>query len=82
MDEGITLNTFGDLLKHGYNLCGHCRQCGVHRDIDLTGLPPDRVYVGARFKCKACGGKVEITLSQIATASDARLPALDRWRER
>jgi hypothetical protein len=77
----ITLNTFGDLLRHGYKLCGHCRLCSVHKDIDLTALPPDRVYVGARFTCRDCSGRVEITLSQIETASDSILPAIDIWRK-
>ena len=79
---GITLNTFGDLLRYGYRLTGYCRQCGVHKDIDLTALPADRSYVGARFKCQVCAGRVEMTLSQIAATREGHLPALDRWRRR
>ena len=81
-DEGITLNTFGDLLRHGYKLCGFCRQCSVHRDIDLSAVPAVRVYVGARFKCRACGGRVEISLSQIVTSHSDNLEAVERWRQR
>ncbi|MGJ8570407.1 MAG: hypothetical protein ACSHXI_06890 [Hoeflea sp.] len=81
-DCSISLQTFGDLLRHGYKLTGHCRRCSVHKDVDLTVLPPDRLYVGAKFKCRDCGGPVEITLSQINTGSKAALPALDRWRKR
>jgi len=76
------MKTFADLIKHGFKLSGHCRRCGVHRDIDLAQCPPGRSYVGARFKCQACGGGVEITLSQIVTSNDERSPALDKWRER
>jgi hypothetical protein len=79
---GITLKTFGDLLRHGYKLTGFCRQCGVHKDIDLTAVPAERVYVGARFKCQVCAGRVEMTLSQIAAGGEGHLPALDRWRRR
>lgn len=49
----------------------------MHRDIDLTNSPADRDYVGARFKCRGCAGKVEITLSQIVTGNDAHLPTLE-----
>jgi len=80
--EPITLKTFGDLLRHGYKLSGHCRRCSVHKDIDLTAVRPEREYVGATFKCRTCGGKVEITLSPIKTGDTASLPALERWRER
>lgn len=80
-DQGITLKTFGDLLRHGYKLTGFCRRCGVHKDIDLAAVPADRVYVGASFKCRACSGKVEITLSPASTGG-ADMPTLDRWRER
>tara|TARA_R100000655_G_scaffold97713_1_gene140757 strand:- start:106 stop:456 length:351 start_codon:yes stop_codon:yes gene_type:complete len=79
-DNGINLKTFGDLLRHGFKLSGFCRRCSVHRVIDLAKCPPDRPYVGARFKCRDCAGAVEITLSQIVTGSEAHLPALERWR--
>lgn len=82
MEDGFTLKTFGDLLQHGYKLSGHCRRCSVHRDIDLNAVPADRDYVGARFKCRDCGGGVEITLSKAAIADSGHPPALDRWRER
>lgn len=82
MDEGITLQTFGDLLKHVYKLSGRCHRCSVHKDVDLTVLAPIRVYVGARFECRACGGRVEITLRQIVTGSDDNLTALVKWRDR
>ncbi|MBC7280058.1 hypothetical protein [Hoeflea sp.] len=76
------MKTFADLIRHGYNLSGHCRACSVHRDIDLTQCPPARPYVGARFKCRACGGAVMISLSKTVISNDAPIPALDRWRER
>jgi len=82
MADGFTLKTFGDLLDHGYKLSGYCRGCALHRYIDLTKCPAGRGYVGARFKCRDCGGGVEITLSQIVTSNGAHLPALDRWRNR
>lgn len=78
----INLQTFGDLIRHGYKLTGFCRQCGVHKDVDLTALAAERLYVGARFKCKACGGRVEITLSQVVTSNSGENPALAKWRER
>jgi len=78
----IRLQTFGDLLKHGYKLSGHCRGCSVHRDIDLAACPPDRNYVGARFKCRTCAGPVEITLSQAVTGNSDVLPGIEKWRER
>jgi len=82
-DNGpVNLHTFGDLRRHGYKLTGHCRRCGVHRDIDLANCTADRDYVGARFKCRDCGGGVEITLSQIVTSNSDVLPGVDRWRER
>jgi transcription elongation factor Elf1 len=79
-DGGITLKTFGDLLTHGYKLSGHCRRCGVHRDIDLAKCPTDRDYVRASFRCRNCGGMVEITLSQISTSKYSHLPAIEKWR--
>lgn len=78
----VTLNTFGDLLRHGYKLTGHCRRCGVHRDIDLAACPADRVYVGARFKCRACSARVDFTLSPIRTSNSGENPALSKWRKR
>ncbi len=81
LEAPVTLRTFGDLLRHGYKLTGHCRHCGVHRDIDLTRCPAARDYVGARFKCRGCAGKVEISLSQIVTSNDSSLPAIDKWRK-
>lgn len=81
-DQGITLYTFGDLLRHGYKLTGFCRRCSVHKDIDLAACPADRPYVGARFKCRVCRGGVDITLSQIVTSNADTLPAMERWRER
>lgn len=80
-DEAINLETFADLLRHGYRLAGFCRRCGVHKDIDLALCPANRDYVGARFKCRACSGYVSMTLSQIRTGGDAHMPALDRWRK-
>ena len=82
MSDAINLVTFGDLLRHGYKLAGWCRPCDRHEDIDLTKLPADRNYVEARFKCRTCGAAVAVTLSQIKTANDAPMPALDRWRSR
>lgn len=82
MTPAINLSTFADLIRHGYRLSGHCRRCGVHRNIDLTRCPPSRSYVGARFKCRACGSPVAISLSQVVTSNDGASPALDRWRER
>jgi len=79
-DCPVSLQTFGDLLRHGYKLTGFCRRCSVHKDIDLTAVPGDRKYVGSRFKCRACGSRVEITLSPVSTGGGADLPALDRWR--
>jgi hypothetical protein len=80
-DNGpINLETFGDLLRHGYKLTGFCRQCGVHKDIDLTATPAERPYVGTRFKCRACSGRVDITLSQITTGGNGHQHALERWR--
>lgn len=76
----VNLETFGDLLKHGYRLTGHCRGCSVFRDIDLAACPADRPYVGARFKCRTCRGRVEVTLSQIVTGGGGHLPVLERWR--
>ena len=81
-DDGFTLKTFGDLLRHGYKLSGHCRRCSVHKGIDLTRCPSDREYVGARFKCRACGSQIDISLSQIVTSNNAHSPSLDRWRGR
>ncbi|WP_420408722.1 hypothetical protein [Hoeflea sp.] len=83
MSEEIHLQTFGDLVRYGYNLAGWCRPCGRHEDIDLTKLPADRGYVSARFRCKTCGGLVGVTLSQIATSGDnsAYHAALDKWRK-
>jgi hypothetical protein len=82
VDKAITLKTFGDLIRHGFRLTGFCRRCGVHKDIDLSAVPPERVYVGARFKCRGCAGKVDITLSPLLTGGGAVSPALDRWRGR
>ena len=79
-NNAINLQTFGDLLRHGFRLSGFCRTCGVHKDIDLAACPADRVYVGARFKCRNCRGRVDITLFPICTANETSLPALDRWR--
>lgn len=81
-DIAINLHTFSDLLRHGYRLTGFCRACGVHKDIDLAACPPEQDYVGARFKCRACGGRVEVTLSPIRTSNSATLEALERWRVR
>ncbi|EDQ33974.1 hypothetical protein HPDFL43_05955 [Hoeflea phototrophica DFL-43] len=81
-EESVTLRTFGDLILHGYKLTGFCRRCGVHKVIDLAAVRPNRVYVGATFRCKACNGAVEITLSPIATSNSDATPALDKWRER
>jgi hypothetical protein len=82
-DNGpINLETFGDLLRHGFQLTGHCRSCGVFRDIDLAACPADRPYVGARFKCRDCSGRVDITLSPIRTSNSAPPDALERWRGR
>jgi len=81
-DYPVSLQTFGDLLLLGYKLSGHCRRCSVHRDIDLTAVPAERSYINAPFKCRDCGGKVEITLSQVVTSTSANLPGLERWRER
>ncbi|MCC0033737.1 MAG: hypothetical protein H6887_00565 [Hoeflea sp.] len=80
MNDGITLRTFGDLIRHGYQLTGYCGRCSVHKMIDLTNPDPDRPYVGAKFKCRDYEGSVQITLSQIEKRNDAHLPALDRWR--
>ena len=80
-DNAINLQTFGDLMRHGYRLTGFCRTCGVHKEIDLAACPAGRVYVGARFKCRQCRGRVDITLSPIRTANDSPVAALDRWRK-
>ena len=80
-DNAINLQTFGDLLRHGFRLTGFCPTCGVHKDIDLAECPADRVYVGARFKCRTCRGRVEITLSPIRTSNKAPPEALERWRK-
>lgn len=82
MSDAVNLETFGDLLKHGYKLAGHCRKCSIFKDIDLTKLPPKRPYVGARFKCRRCGGSVQVTLSQIQTGGEnpAYDAALAKWR--
>lgn len=82
MSDAVNLETFGDLLRHGYKLAGHCRRCSVHKLIDLAQCPVGQPYVGARFKCRSCGGAVEITLSPARTGNEAPLPALERWRER
>lgn len=81
-NEPISLETFGDLLRYGYKLCAYCRECGVHRDIDLSKLPPDRPQMGTRFRCRDCGSVGAMTLSQINPASGKTLPALDSWRSR
>jgi hypothetical protein len=79
-DNAINLHTFGDLLRHGFRLTGFCRTCGVHKDIDLAACPADRVYVGARFKCRTCCGRVEITLSPIKASNDVHMSTLAKWR--
>jgi len=79
--SAVILETFGDLLRHGYRLHGTCRNCGASREIDLTLCPANRSYVGSRFRCRDCGGSAMITLSKIVTSSDAHLPALNRWRK-
>lgn len=79
-DNAINLQTFGDLLRHGFRLTGFCRTCGVHKEIDLSACPVERSYVGARFKCRKCRGRVEITLSPIRTSNSAPPEALERWR--
>lgn len=81
-DNAINLRTFGDLVRHGYRLTGFCRPCGVHKEIDLASCPADRVYVGARFKCRTCSGRVDITLSLIRTSNSEPPEALERWRGR
>ena len=81
-EHSVSLQTFGDLLRHGYELTGYCRGCGVHRDIELTKLSADRHYVGTRFKCRHCGAAVAITLSQIENSGNnsAYYAALEKWR--
>tara|TARA_R110002020_G_scaffold150446_1_gene327136 strand:+ start:829 stop:1086 length:258 start_codon:yes stop_codon:yes gene_type:complete len=81
-EEPIILRTFGDLIRHGCKLTGFCRRCSVHKAIDLGAVRPDRVCVGARFKCRACGGAVEVTLSPVETGGHSDPPALEKWRER
>lgn len=54
-DQSVTVATFGDLLKHGFKLHGHCRGCGINKDVDLTQPAPERSFVNQRFKCWACG---------------------------
>jgi len=76
----VVLDTFADLIRHGYRLHGTCRGCGKSHDVNLFECPSDRSYVGARHRCRDCGGSVMITLSKIVTSSDAHLPALNRWR--
>jgi hypothetical protein len=80
MSDAVNLEKFGDLLRYGYKLAGHCRPCDRHDDIDLAKLPADRRYVGAKFKCRVCGGPVEITVSRIAAGNEKPIDALDRWR--
>ena len=82
MSDAVNLETFGDLLRHGYKLAGWCRSCDRHEDIDLTRLPADRRYVDARFKCRHCNAGVVITLSQIKTGSDDHMSTLEKWRDR
>jgi hypothetical protein len=81
-EASIIIETFSDLLKHGYRLNGTCRGCGVNRDVDLMRCPPMRTYVGQRFKCRDCGSSVMVTLSKIITSNDAHLQQLERWRSR
>ena len=81
-NQPVILSTFADLIRHGYRLCGFCRQCGVHRDIDLSRCPPERSYIGALFKCRDCGSVAAITMSQIKTGSETFSPALEQWRTR
>jgi len=76
----VILETFGDLLRHGYVLHGLCRSCGRHEPIDLAACPVDRPYIGARFRCRDCRGIVGTTLSKAVVAGDSHLPALERWR--
>jgi ribosomal protein S14 len=76
----ISLKTFGDLLRHGYRLTCHCRPCGRHDEMDLAKLPADRRYVGAKFKCRECGGSVSITVTRIAPGNEHSIEALERWR--
>jgi hypothetical protein len=80
--QPIIINTFADLIRHGYRLNGTCRGCGVNRDVDLARCPPDRTFVRQRFKCRDCGSSVMIILSQIATCNQGIPAAIDRWRER
>jgi hypothetical protein len=77
----VTLKTFGDLLRHGYLLHGHCRACERHEVIELAACPVDRSYIGARFRCRDCRGIVGVTLSKAVVAGDDHLPALERWRQ-
>lgn len=78
--SGITLSTFGDLIRHGFNLAGHCRACSRHEDFNLAKMPADRRYVGARFRCRSCGGKVSVTVSQVQVSTGEHLNALEKWR--
>lgn len=81
-NQPVILRNFADLLKHGYKLCGYCRACGVHRDIDLAHCPAAQSYIGSRFRCRDCGSSAEITLSQIKISNDSHSPTLDKWRSR
>lgn len=47
-----------------------------------TRCPPERSYIGARFKCRDCGSVAAITMSQIKTGSETFSPALEQWRTR
>lgn len=81
-EKSVDLKTFADLIRHGYQLNGTCRGCGVNRDVDLARCPADRTYVNQRFECRDCGSSVMITLSKIIISSEGYNPALDKWRER
>lgn len=61
-------DTFGALVENRITMFGHCPRCEVYRDIDLATIEPSRVYINAQFKCRDCGGRVQIYISGAAAS--------------
>ena len=62
-DGQISITTFGDLILYRHTLTGYCRRCQASRPFDPSTRPAGETFVGRTFRCKDCGGVMELSLT-------------------